>query len=134
MPPWAGIYGGVPPFDKFQVGTSSRCGCASGGEIAESMPIAVQSADGDFENHARRHGARRRAYVTRQHVFQSWQSTRSSPEFPKVEQKTGAEIHAFQDASRRTAAVCAYRSGDQGPHKTPPLTPEQTTANLETME
>src|SRR5689334_22707828 len=96
--PWAGVYGGVPPFDEVKVGDfEPALDAAMAAQLAELDAIAVNESPATFENTIaaiERSGA---AFQRAHAIFEVWSSTMNSPEFQKVEARMAAKLAAFQD-------------------------------------
>ncbi len=116
---WAGPYGGVPPFDKVQIGLfKPALEAAMTENLADVAKIADDSAAPTFENTI---VAMERAGSTLDRVstlYGVWGSTMASPEFQMVQREMAPKLAAFNDQItqneplfKRIAAV--YNSPDK---------------------
>jgi peptidyl-dipeptidase Dcp len=126
LAPWAGPYGGVPPFDKVEVDTfEPALEAAMGDQLAAIDRIAANPEPPTFENTLAALERSGRAFERAGTLYGVWESTMSSPEFQKVEREMAPKLAAFHDRIiqneklfKRIEAV--YDARDKGN-----LTPEQ---------
>ena len=126
LAPWAGPYGGVPPFDRVEVAQfrpALEAGMAS--QLAEVEAIDADPAPPTFENTIAAMERSGRALSRVAAVYGVYSSTMSSPGFQAVEREMAPRLAAFRDRIaqdqrlfRRVEAV--YRA-----RETSGLTPEQ---------
>jgi len=96
--PWTGIYGGVPPFDKVKVEDfEPALDAAMAAELAELDAVAKSPSPATFGNTIAAMERAGAPFERASNLFNVWQSTMSSPEFQKVEQKMAPRFAAFQD-------------------------------------
>jgi len=121
---WEGPYGGVPPFDRVQVGQFKPALEAGMTEnLAEVERIAADPTAPTFENTI---AALERAGKTLNRVaaiYGVWSGTMSSPEFQLVQREMAPKLSAFSDKITQNAALfqrikTVYESKAQ-------MTPEQ---------
>jgi peptidyl-dipeptidase Dcp len=96
--PWAGIDGGVPPFDKVHVADFEPVlDAAMAAQLAELEAIAANPAPPTFENSIASMERAGAPFERANAIFNVWSSTMRSPEFQHVEVRMAPKFAAFQD-------------------------------------
>jgi glutamine synthetase adenylyltransferase/Zn-dependent oligopeptidase len=108
LAPWAGPFGGTPPFDRVRVADlQSALEAAMAEKLLEVGKIAANPETPTFDNTL---VALERAGQTFQRVnaiYEIWSSNVSTPEFQAVEREMGPKIAAFHDAITQNTALFA---------------------------
>src|SRR5262249_7348149 len=118
LPPWAGPYGGVPPFDRVRVADFKPALQAAMAENLEEIEaIAADPAVPTFDNTivALERSGRTLSRVSA--IYGVWSSTLSGADFQAIEREMQPQLAAFSDRIfqnaalfARIAAVYAHRS------------------------
>ena len=95
---WRGNYGGVPPFDRIEVGAfKPAIETAMAENLAEIDRIATNPAAPDFENTIAALEAAGRALERVLTVYGVWSSNMSTPEFQGVQREMAPRLSAHND-------------------------------------
>jgi peptidyl-dipeptidase Dcp len=125
--PWAGPYGGVPPFNDVAVPDfEPALEAAMNENLAEIHNIANDPAPPTFSNtiEAIERAGRPLQRVTA--VYGVWSSTMNTPEFQAVERTMAPRLAAFFDKiTQNTPLFRRIEAVYNAPNKTATLTPEQ---------
>jgi peptidyl-dipeptidase Dcp len=125
--PWAGPYGGVPPFNDVAVSDfEPALEAAMNENLAEIHNIANDPAPPTFSNtiEAIERAGRPLQRVTA--VYGVWSSTTNTPEFQAVERTMAPRLAAFFDKiTQNTPLFRRIEAVYNAPNKTATLTPEQ---------
>lgn len=98
LEPWRGPHGGVPPFDKVQVGDFKPAFASAMEEnLAEIERVAMNPAAPTFENTIVALERTGRTLNRLNAVYGVWSSTMSTPEFQAVEREMQPKLAALSD-------------------------------------
>ena len=98
LAPWAGPYGGVPPFDKVKVEEfKPALEAAMAEQLATIDKIAADAAPPTFANTLAAIERSDRTLDRVSNIYDVWSSTLSTPEFQAVEREMAPKLAAFQD-------------------------------------
>ena len=126
LAPWTGPYGGVPPFDKVEVGQFKPALEASMADaLAEIDRIANDAAAPTFENTIAALERSGRALDRASNVFGVYSSTMSTPDFQKVEEEMAPKLAAFSDQITQNEKLFARIAAVYDARENSGLTPEQ---------
>jgi peptidyl-dipeptidase Dcp len=126
LPQWTGPYGGVPPFDKVEVGHFQPALEASMAEaLREIEAVANDPAPPTFANTLAAMEGAGRAFDRVQNVFGVYASTMSTPEFQAVEQEMAPKLAAFSDKVIQNDKLFKRIAAVYDARETAGLTPEQ---------
>jgi peptidyl-dipeptidase Dcp len=126
LAPWAGPHGGVPPFDKVvveHIQPAVEEGMAQ--QLKEIDAIANDAKPPTFENTC---GALERAGLPLSRamtIFSAWSSSKSSPEFRKIEATLSPKLAAFSDQIIQNPKLFARLKAVHDSAEVKKLTPEQ---------
>jgi len=108
LAPWAGAYGGVPPFDKVRVADfKSALEAAMAENLAEVDKIANDPAPASFENTLAALERAGHAFKRVSAIYGVWSSTMNTGDFQAVEREMEPRLAAFSDAILQNAALFA---------------------------
>ncbi len=98
LEPWAGPHGGVPPFDRVEVGHfEPALEAAMSAQLEEIERIAANPQAPDFRNTLEALEGSGRAFDRAYRVFNVYNRTMSTPAFQEVERRMAPRISAFRD-------------------------------------
>src|SRR5262249_26113035 len=98
LAPWSGPYGGVPPFDKVTVADfAPAIDAARAEQLGEIDAIASAASAPTFANTVEALEKSGQALNRAMALFGVWSSSRSTPEFQKVEAELMPKLAAHQD-------------------------------------
>jgi peptidyl-dipeptidase Dcp len=126
LAPWAGPYGGVPPFDKVQVNQfKPALEAAMAENLREIDAIANNKQAATFENTIAALEKAGQRLDEIQTVYGIWSGTLSTPEVQGIEREMSPRMAAFRDKINQNEALfkrveAVYNSPDKKK-----LTPEQ---------
>jgi peptidyl-dipeptidase Dcp len=104
--PWAGPYGGVPPFDRVRVADfKAALEAAMAENLAEIAAIAGNPKAPSFENTIVALERSGRCLSRVSAVYSVWSSTMSSAEFQAVEREMQPKLAAFADKIHQNEAL-----------------------------
>ena len=106
LTPWAGPYGGVPPFDRVRVADfKPALEAAMAENLAEVAAIADNPQAPNFENTIVALERSGRCLSRVSAVYSVWSSTMSSAEFQAVEREMQPKLAAFADKIHQNEAL-----------------------------
>ena len=106
LTPWAGPYGGVPPFDRVRVADfKPALEAAMAENLAEVAAIAGNPQAPNFENTIVALERSGRCLSRVSAVYSVWSSTMSSAEFQAVEREMQPKLAAFADKIHQNEAL-----------------------------
>jgi peptidyl-dipeptidase Dcp len=106
--PWAGPYGGVPPFDRVKVAdVKPALEAAMSEQLAEVDAIASDPAAPSFENTIAALERAGRSFDRVTTIYNVWSSTMNGPEFQAVEREMAPRLAAFEDEITQNAKLFA---------------------------
>src|ERR1700690_2171539 len=106
LTPWAGPYGGVPPFDQVRVADlKPALEAAMAENLAEIAAIAGNPQAPSFENTIVALERSGRSLNRVSAVYSVWSSTMSSAEFQAVEREMQPKLAAFADKIHQNEAL-----------------------------
>ena len=126
LAPWAGAYGGVPPLDKVKVPDfKPALETAMAEQLKEIDAIANSTEPATFENTIAAMEKAGKSLARVSTLFGIWSSSKSSPEFQKVETEMMPKLAAFTDTIIQNPKLFArIKAVYDSPEKSK-LTPEQ---------
>jgi peptidyl-dipeptidase Dcp len=126
LEPWAGPYGGVPPFDRVRVEDfEPALEAAMAENLAEVEQIAGSVAAPDFDNTIAALERAGRTLDRVRAVYDVWAVNMSTPEFQAVERAMAPRLAAFKDRITQNEALFARIEAVYGSPRKASLTPEQ---------
>jgi peptidyl-dipeptidase Dcp len=126
LAPWAGPYGGVPPFDKVkaeQFKPALEAGMAE--QLAAIGRITAETAPPTFANTIAAMERTDRALKRVQSLYGIWSTSMSSPEFQAVEREMAPRLAAFRDQVTQNEALFRRIAAVYEARESAGLTPEQ---------
>jgi peptidyl-dipeptidase Dcp len=126
LEPWAGPYGGVPPFDKVKVEQfkpALEAGMAA--TLAEIERIANDPAPPTFANTIAAMEASARPLDRASSIFNVYSSSMSTSDFQKVEEEMAPRLAAFNDQITQNEKLFARIAAVYQTRESAGLTPEQ---------
>jgi len=126
LPPWEGPYGGVPPFDRVEVGHfAPALESAMRGQLAEIDRIGDDPAPATFDNTIAALERAGRPFARVATVYNVFASTMKTPDFRKVEREMAPRLAAFRDRIVQHEKLFARIAAVHDRLGEAPLTPEQ---------
>jgi peptidyl-dipeptidase Dcp len=126
LAPWAGPYGGVPPFDRVRVDQfKPALEAAMAEKLAEVDAIAANLQPATFDNTIAALERSGRALDRVQTVFGVYGTTLSTPEYQLVETELAPKLAAFNDRIVQNEKLFARIKAVYDARATAGLTPEQ---------
>jgi peptidyl-dipeptidase Dcp len=123
---WRGPYGGVPPFDRVEVGHfQPALEAAMAENLAEIDRIAADPAAPTFDNTIAALERAGRTLNRVQTAYGVWSSTMNTPEFQAVEREMAPRLAAFYDRITQNEALFRRIDAVYGSPGRAQLTPEQ---------
>jgi peptidyl-dipeptidase Dcp len=106
LAPWAGPYGGIPPFDRVRVADLKPGLLAAMAEnLAEIDAITANTQSPSFENTVVALERSGRSLSRVSAIYGVWASTMSTPEFQAVEREMQPKLAAFADKIHQNEAL-----------------------------
>jgi peptidyl-dipeptidase Dcp len=128
--PWAGPYGGVPPFDVVKtadLGLALEIGMAE--QLAAIEKITAEPAAPTFDNTIAALERSGRTFVRVQSIYYTLTGCMSDDALRAVEQEMSPKLAAFEDRiyqdEKLFARIAEVYESRESPDLSPPLTPEQ---------
>jgi peptidyl-dipeptidase Dcp len=126
LQPWSGPFGGVPPFDRVQVGQFAPALATSMAEnLKEIDAITANPAAPNFDNTIAALERSGRTFGRVSSVFGIFSSTMSTPDFQKVELELAPKLAAFNDQITQNPKLFARLAAVYEQRDKLDLTPEQ---------
>ena len=131
LAPWAGPFGGTPPFDRVRVADlAPALEAAMAEKLREVEAIAANPEAPTFDNTVVALERAGRTFQRVNAIYEIWSSNMSTPDFQAVERQMGPRIAAFHDAITQNARLFArieavYEQCAAGPARDPALGPVQ---------
>jgi len=123
---WTGPFGGVPPFDRVQVGhIGPALEAAMERNLRAIDAIASDPAAPDFDNTIAEMERADRSFSRVYAIYSVWRSTMSSPQFQSIEQEMAPRLAAFTDQILQNERLFRRIEAVHGAAQTSGLTPEQ---------
>ena len=108
LAPWAGPFGGTPPFDLVRIADfKPALEAAMAEQLREVEAIAANPDPPTFENTLVELERCGRAFERANAIYDVWASSMNTAEFPAVEREMGPKIAAFRDAIVQNSALFA---------------------------
>jgi glutamine synthetase adenylyltransferase/Zn-dependent oligopeptidase len=106
--PWAGPFGGTPPFDRVRVADlKPALEAAMAEKLREVDTIAANPEAPSFSNTLLALERAGQTFARVNAIYEIWSSTMSTADFQAVEREMGPKIAAFHDAVTQNAALFA---------------------------
>jgi peptidyl-dipeptidase Dcp len=124
LAPWAGPYGGVPPFDKVQVSDIAPAMETAMSEALTNMDrIAADPNPPTFENTIAAMERAADTYNRAETIYGIWSTSMNGPEFQAVEREMSPKVAAFYDKINQNEPL--FRRIETVYNQQSSLTPEQ---------
>jgi peptidyl-dipeptidase Dcp len=126
LAPWTGPHGGLPPFERVEVGQfkpALEAGMAE--QLAETEKIADDPAPATFENTLAALERTGRAFERASTLYFVYTGTMSTPELQAVEREMAPKLAAFSDRITGNAKLFARIAAVYDAREKGSLTPEQ---------
>jgi glutamine synthetase adenylyltransferase/Zn-dependent oligopeptidase len=108
LAPWAGPFGGTPPFDRVRVADlQPALEAAMAEKLREVEAIATNPDAPGFDNTILALERSGQAFARVNAIYEIWSSTMSTADFQAVEREMGPKIAAFHDTVTQNAALFA---------------------------
>jgi peptidyl-dipeptidase Dcp len=126
LAPWTGAYGGLPPFERVEVGLfkpALEAGMAE--QLAETETIANDPSPATFENTIAALERTGRAFDRASTLYFVYSGTMSTPEFQAIEREMAPKLAAFSDRITGNAKLFGRIAAVYAARETAGLTAEQ---------
>jgi peptidyl-dipeptidase Dcp len=126
LAPWTGPYGGVPPFDKVEVGLfvpALEAGMSE--QLAAISKITSETAPPTFANTIVALERSDRTFKRVQSLYGIWSASMNTPEFQAVEREMAPRLAAFKDQVTQDEVLFKRIAAVYEARESAGLTPEQ---------